>query len=127
MLSHVEIYVSDLPRTKDFWEWLFPQLGYAPFQSWGRGFSWKHGETYIVFVQAEQDGLRIPYNRRNVGLNHLAFMSTKEKIDEISRRAAERGVRILYADRYPHAGGENAYAAYFEDPVRIKVEITAAV
>jgi catechol 2,3-dioxygenase-like lactoylglutathione lyase family enzyme len=32
---------------------------------------------------------------------------------------------ILYQDRHPHAGGENYYAVFFEDPDRIKVELVA--
>jgi len=31
---------------------------------------------------------------------------------------------ILYADRHPHAGGPDSYAVFFEDPERIKVELT---
>jgi hypothetical protein len=37
----------------------------------------------------------------------------------------ERGVTILYEDRHPYAGGDDYYAVFFEDPDRMKVEITA--
>ncbi len=36
-----------------------------------------------------------------------------------------RGLTLLYQETYPHAGGEESYAVYFEDPDRIKVEIVA--
>jgi hypothetical protein len=31
------------------------------------------------------------------------------------------------ADKHPHAGGPASYAVFFEDPERIKVELTAPV
>ncbi len=37
----------------------------------------------------------------------------------------ERGVRILYEDRHPHAGGPDHYAVFVEDPEGIKVEVVA--
>ena len=40
MLSHVEIYVSDLERSARFWDWLLRLLGYEPLQSWAEGRSW---------------------------------------------------------------------------------------
>lgn len=73
MLHHVELYVSDLRRSAAFWSWLLEQLGYEPFQEWENGVSWRCGETYLVFVQAEERFLDIPYHRCRVGLNHLAF------------------------------------------------------
>ncbi|HEV7950931.1 MAG TPA: glyoxalase [Glaciihabitans sp.] len=32
----------------------------------------------------------------------------------------------LYADRYPHAGGEDHYAAYLQNAAGFKVEVVAA-
>jgi hypothetical protein len=32
---------------------------------------------------------------------------------------------MLFADRYPHAGGLSHYALFCEDPDRIKVEVVA--
>ena len=44
-------------------------------------------ETYLVFVQAEERFLDIPYHRCRVGLNHLAFHAkSKEHVDEITDR-----------------------------------------
>lgn len=35
------------------------------------------------------------------------------------------GIRELYPELYPYAGGKNHYACFFEDPDRIKLEIVA--
>jgi catechol 2,3-dioxygenase-like lactoylglutathione lyase family enzyme len=122
-LHHVEIYVSDLQRSLTFWRWLLKELGYERYQAWERGESWKLAETYIVFVQAEDLSGAPAYDRRRVGLNHLAFhVRARSDVDRLRALVTERGSRLLYDDRYP---AEDYYAIYFEDPDGIKVEVVA--
>ncbi|MGG4218828.1 VOC family protein [Paenibacillus jamilae] len=126
LIHHMEIYVSDLKSSIDFWGWFLEELGYNSFQSWESGHSWKLGETYIVFVQAEERFMDIPYHRCRVGLNHLAFhASSRQQVDGMTKKLECKGVKILYSDKHPFAGGEKHYAVYFEDPDRIKVELVA--
>jgi catechol-2,3-dioxygenase len=124
-LSHIEIYVSDLGKTCRFWELLLIEnLGYSIFQEWDLGVSYIMDGTYIVFVQTDNNVLS--YNRTAVGLNHMAFTApTNREVDQIRLRLIQAGYIELYSQRYPHAGGVDSYAAYFEDPDRIKVEIVA--
>ncbi|MGD7022392.1 hypothetical protein FZC79_16145 [Rossellomorea vietnamensis] len=126
MLHHIELYVSDLRETVDFWDWLLKELGYETFQKWDSGRSWIMNGTYIVFVQAEERFLDVAYHRCRVGLNHLAFHALSRKhVDQLTEKLREKGVNILYSDRHPFAGGKGYYAVFFEDPDRIKVEIVA--
>ncbi|MFD2445274.1 VOC family protein [Bacillus sp. CGMCC 1.16607] len=126
LIHHIEIYVSNLKNTIDFWGWFLEELGYHVFQEWDGGQSWKMGETYIVFVQAEERFLDIPYHRCRVGLNHLAFhASSRKQVDDMTIKLKENGVHILYTNKHPFAGGNNHYAVYFEDPDRMKVELVA--
>ncbi|TFJ92451.1 VOC family protein [Lentibacillus salicampi] len=126
LIHHIELYVSDLTATANFWGWFLEELGYHLFQEWDNGCSWKLGETYIVFVQAEERFLDLPYHRRRVGLNHLAFHAeSKKHVDDITAMLELKEVHILYTDRHPYAGGNDQYAVYFEDPDRIKVELVA--
>ncbi|QUW20273.1 VOC family protein [Sporosarcina sp. Marseille-Q4063] len=126
VLHHVEIYVSDLKKTVEFWSWFLGELGYDVFQKWDGGISLRLGETYIVFVQTEERFLDVPYYRSRVGLNHLAFhAATRAQVDDITRKLKAMGVTILYTDRHPYAGGKDYYAVFFEDPDRIKVELVA--
>jgi catechol 2,3-dioxygenase-like lactoylglutathione lyase family enzyme len=99
LLSHVEIYVSDLERSSDFWGWFLTQLGYQPYQSWAQGKSWKLDATYFVIVQVENRFKDNTYHRKNIGLNHLAFHA--ENADDVASMAATlkgRGTTILYSD-----------------------------
>ena len=126
MLHHIEINVSDLKKSTVFWGQLLEDLGYEPFQDWKSGRSWKLGETYIVFVQTEKNFLDTPYHRCRVGLNHLAFQgSSRQHVDEMTEKLKQKGVKILYTNKHPFAGGKSHYAVYFEDPDRIKIEIVA--
>lgn len=126
IVHHIELYVSNLEKSKEFWTWLLSELGYEPFQKWDKGFSWKLGDTYIVFVQVEERYNDISYHRCRVGLNHLAFhLDTKEEVNQITEKLISKNVQILYKDRHPFAGGPDYYAVFFEDPDRIKVELVA--
>jgi 8-oxo-dGTP pyrophosphatase MutT (NUDIX family)/catechol 2,3-dioxygenase-like lactoylglutathione lyase family enzyme len=122
-VHHIEIYVADLDRSIAFWQPLLERLGWTGYQSWPAGRSWRLGETYIVFVQVSADKRQPSYDRRLVGLNHLALHAgTPEHVDALVR---ELGVPLLYANRHPYAGGPDHYAAYVQDPDGIKVELVA--
>lgn len=126
LIHHLEIYVSNLEQSISFWGWLLTELGYESFQKWDKGQSYKLDDTYLVFVQTEDEYLDVPYHRKRVGLNHIAFHAkTRQHVDEITVQLKEKGIVLLYSNEHPFAGGENTYAVYFEDPDRIKVELVA--
>ncbi len=125
-IHHIELYVSDLNRSIDFWGWFLEEMGYEPYQEWESGKSWRSAGMYIVFVQAKEKFLDVPYHRGRVGLNHLAFhASSRQHVDEMTMKLRERGGSVLYADKHPFAGGADHYAVYFEDPDRMKIELVA--
>lgn len=126
LLHHIEIYVSDLERSVEFWGWFLETLGYTKFQLWESGVSWRLDSTYIVFVKTPPKYMDVTYHRCRTGLNHLAFYAeSKKQVDYITEEVRKRGMRVLYEDKHPYAGGEQHYALYFEDPDRIKVELVA--
>lgn len=124
-IHHLELYVRDLERSVEFWGWLLGQLGYEPYQEWDEGISWRSGDAYMAFVLAPSGASDL--DRRSVGLNHLAFRARdRDAVDQLTKQLHERGVRILYADRHPYAGGPDHYAVFFEDPDGLKVEVVSA-
>jgi catechol 2,3-dioxygenase-like lactoylglutathione lyase family enzyme len=124
-LHHLELYVSDLERSHVFWGWLLSELGYEPHQEWDEGCSYRRGPTYVALVEAPS-GAR-PLDRRDAGLNHVAFHAgDRADVDRLTRAVAERGGRVLYEDRHPYAGGADHYALFCEDPDGLKVELVAA-
>jgi catechol 2,3-dioxygenase-like lactoylglutathione lyase family enzyme len=71
------------------------------------------------------------YSPTSVHLNDRAsshffpLICPSSKILHIPRKLKEKGIKILYEDRHPFAGGKEHYAVFFEDPDRIKVELVA--
>lgn len=125
-IHHIELYVSDLERSKTFWQWLLEDLGYQIFRQWPEGISFQLPPSYIVFVQAEDRFLDVPFHRCRPGLNHLAFHArSREHVDQVTEQLRASNIPILYENQHPYAGGEDHYAVYFEDPERIKVELVA--
>lgn len=126
LVHHIELYVNDLDKSIYFWDWLLKKLEYKIFQKWDQGISYINDKTYIVFVQVEDRFIEDSYHRCKHGLNHLAFYGeNKMFVDEITYELKNRGVKILYENKHPYAGGKGYYAVYFEDPDRMKVEIIA--
>ncbi|SCT22693.1 VOC family protein [Staphylococcus caeli] len=121
-IHHIELYVQNINETREFYEWLLPELGYKLYQDWKNGFSFKLGKTYIVFVEVEEEYKKYGFHRKRIGLNHLAFsVSNRNRVDYISNILLDNGMNILldngmnilYEDKHPYAGGENHYAVYF--------------
>src|SRR5450759_3235188 len=114
-LHHVELWVPDLGRAADSWGWLLTSLGYQLYQDWPGGRSWRAGHTYIV-VEQSPDLAPGGHERRRAGLNHLAFhLGSHEQADELAALAPDHGWRLMFADRHPHAGGDQHYATYLEN------------
>lgn len=128
MLHHVEINVSNLQKSRTFYEALLPKMGYNLYQEWESGFSYKMDDTYLVFVQTIEKHLDSTYHRGKTGLNHLAFHAdSRQQVDELTEMLVAQGTVILYKDKHPYASGNEVYAVFFEDPDRIKLEIVAPV
>lgn len=126
MIHHIELNVSDLTKTREFYTALLPEIGYSIYQDWPEGFSFKLGSSYLVFVQTAEQYVSRSYHRKAIGLNHLAFhAATRADVDSLADKMRNLGVRLLYEDHYPYAGGPHHYAVFMEDPDRIKIEIVA--
>jgi catechol 2,3-dioxygenase-like lactoylglutathione lyase family enzyme len=125
-LHHVEVWVPDLGRAVDSWGWLLGRLGYREYQHWPAGRSWRLGGTYLV-VEQSPDLAPGGHDRRRAGLNHLAFhLADRGLVDALVAEAPGHGWGLLFADRHPHAGGAQHYAAYLENADGFEVELVAA-
>lgn len=127
MLHHVELYVSDLERAIRFWTPLMELLGFEP-ERWSGGINYFKGpnDTYLSMLAADAEHLGAGYHRKRVGLNHLAFRAElREQVDRVVAWAQEAGHPLLYHERFPFATAPDYYAAFVEDPDRIKVEVVA--
>jgi catechol 2,3-dioxygenase-like lactoylglutathione lyase family enzyme len=126
LLHHIELWVPDLPRAVREWGWLLGRLGYGPYQDWQHGRSWRLGRTYLV-VEQSPDMRGTHHDRMRPGLNHLAFHAgSRQEVDALALEASAHGWAPLFAERYPHAGGPQHYAAYLANTDGFEVELVAA-
>jgi len=122
-LEHIDIVVSDLERSGEFWSAFLKDLGYKQYARSATGWSWTNDESTIFLLPAEPQYLDPPYHRKRVGMNHLAFaVSSQRQVDSLAAGLKLRGVELLYGG--PRAG-RKTYALFFEDPDRIKIEVVA--
>jgi catechol 2,3-dioxygenase-like lactoylglutathione lyase family enzyme len=125
LLHHVELWVPDLARAAEQWGWLLGELGYQPDQHWDAGRGWRLGATYIV-IERSPDLTADVHDRCRPGLNHLAFHARDtQQVDALTEQAPEHGWELMFADRHPHAGGPQQYAAYLQNTDRYEVELVA--
>lgn len=124
-LHHVELWVPDLASAIAQWGWLLGQLGYARFQDWPAGRSWRLGATYLVVEQspALAGG---DHDRRRPGMNHLAFHAgPRQRVDDLAAQGPAHGWTLLFPQAHPYAGGPDHYAAYLANADGFEVELVA--
>lgn len=124
-LHHVELWVADHDRALASLGWILARLGYVRVDTWPSGSSWQGAGEYLV-LESGPDVLAGPHERRSPGLNHLAFHAGgPDDVEPLTRQALENGFTLLFADRHPHAGGPDHYAAYLEDADGFEIELVA--
>lgn len=125
MLHHLELWVPDIHRAVASLGWLLEALGYALFQSWEGGRSWRLGATYLVIEQSSAL-TAADHDRLRPGLNHLAFhVEDAATVEKLVANAAGHGWHLMFPERHPYAGGGQHYAAYLENDDGFEVELVA--
>jgi catechol 2,3-dioxygenase-like lactoylglutathione lyase family enzyme len=124
-LHHVELWVPDLAGALVPWGWLFGEMSWVVFQEFKGGISYRYGDTYVVLEESPALSGRT-HDRLSPGLNHLAFtVSGESEVDRLTAEAPDHGWTLMFADKHPHAGGPESYAAYLEDGWGYEVELCA--
>ena len=100
-LHHVELWVPDLTRAVDSIGWLLTALGYAPYQEWAEGRSWRLGNTYIVVEHSPALTDNV-HDRCRPGLNHFAFgVGDISQLDKFIADATDHGWALLFPTAIP--------------------------
>jgi catechol 2,3-dioxygenase-like lactoylglutathione lyase family enzyme len=129
-IDHLDIVVTSLERSLDFYRGLLEPLGYVRLSE----IAGERGER-VVYIgriggmgsvslrEAQSDAHPVPYDRYAVGLHHLAFAaSSRAAVDERAAWLRERGTQIESGpEEYDYTPGY--YAVFFYDPDAIKLEI----
>jgi hypothetical protein len=119
-LHHLDLWVSDPGVASTEWAWVLGELGWeADGDS-----SWAHPDGTYFFLERSVDQVDAPHDRLRPGINHLALtVADRATLDRIRAESSAHGWHELFADRYPHAGGEEHLALYLENSEGFEVEI----
>lgn len=119
-LHHLDLWVRDAVVAEGEWGWLFGELG------WERSadaLSWVHEDGTYVFMEHSRDSYGT-HDRLRPGINHLAFsVPDRGLLDRVRAESSAHGWHELFADRYPHAGGEQHTALFLENSEGFEVEL----
>ncbi len=122
--GHIGLNVTDLSRSKEFYQTIFGFGVILESQAEGRRFVFLGEGDNIVLTLWEQSKGR--FEAQRPGLHHLSFqLETMEKVKETEQRLRARNVRMLYEGIVPHAEGMDSGGVFFEDPDGIRLEIYA--
>jgi catechol 2,3-dioxygenase-like lactoylglutathione lyase family enzyme len=123
-LGHIGVNVTDLARSKAYYDELMPLVSFEPFVVGDDQFSYRPAGgkpgTLIFFYPALEEGA---YSRHRPGLQHLAFMvTTRAAVHQAHEWAQAHGCEILHAPREFPEYHEGYYAAFWLDPDGIMLE-----
>jgi hypothetical protein len=119
-IHHFDLWVSDPEAAAGEWAWLFGELGW---EADGER-SWVAPDGTYTFLERSPDQVDEPHDRLRPGINHLAFTcESRDLLDRMRAESSAHGWHELFADRYPHAGGEQHVALYLENSEGFEVEV----
>lgn len=118
-VHHIDVWVADPVTAEGEWGWLLGELGWEH-----DGVAWQHDDGTYLFMERSEDQVDEPHDRMRPGINHLAFTcESRELLDRMRAESSAHGWHELFADRYPHAGGDDHTALYLENSEGFEVEV----
>jgi len=123
-IGHLGLNVFDLTAAKAYYDVLMPQVGFEPFFSDDRQFSYRPAGgkigAMLFFYGADEPG----YHRRNEGLQHLAFMvKTRREVEDVFAWAMNQGAAPIREPQELPQYHEGYYAAFWQDPHGFVLEV----
>lgn len=121
-LHHLDLWVSDPDVASGEWGWLLGEAGWEI-----DGAAWAHPDGTYIFMERSPDQVDAPYDRMRPGWNHIAVtVESREQLDRMRAESTSHGWHELFADRYPHAGGDQIAALYLENSEGYEVEVVVS-
>jgi hypothetical protein len=123
-VHHLDLWVRDVAVARAEWGWLLGELDWAVDVEGEAGMAWRHDDGTYVFLQGVPEDTGEEHDRMRPGVNHIALtVEDRAALDRLRAESSEHGWHELFADRYPHAGGEEHVALYAENSEGFEVEI----
>jgi glyoxylase I family protein len=129
-IDHLDLVVSDLERSLDFYSGLLRPLGYVQRaeiegeQGERVVYLSRHGGGGSLSLREAHDGReQRPFDRYDLGIHHICFAAaSRARVDAVAGWLRQRGAEI---EGGPGERGYTPgyYAVYFRDPDGIKLEV----
>lgn len=120
--GHIGLNVSDLNRSKQFYQQVFGFQVLMESQKVERQFAFLGEDQQIVLTLWQQSEGKFANNQP--GLHHLSFqVATIEAVQQVEQQLRAMNVHLLYEGIVPHAEGMQSGGLYFEDPDGIRLEV----
>ena len=120
-IDHLVICVSDIERSKDFYNNVLGFLGFKLKYDLGNYAGWSNGKTLFWITEADAEGKKHPHRVGNIGFHHYAFeLSRRKDVDELYEVLKKHEMKVVDPPDDYYEGGY--YAVYFLDPDGLKLE-----
>lgn len=127
LVYHIQINVSNPKISLPFYKKLFSYLEYKIIDESKEHIGASNGTTDFWIIATDKKHLDKKFHRKATGLNHISFkVSSKEDVDSfVANFLKKNKINPLY-ESPKHFPEYNLgyYAVFFEDPDRIKLEVT---
>jgi glyoxylase I family protein len=129
-IDHLDLVVSDLEASLDFYRGLLGPLGYERESEivGERGervvyIGKPNGRGSVSLRAVQSDAHATPYDRYAIGIHHIAFSApSREAVDDRAAWCQERGAEIESGpEEYDYT--PDYYALFLHDPDGIKLEV----
>jgi catechol 2,3-dioxygenase-like lactoylglutathione lyase family enzyme len=121
-LHHIDITVTDLARSTEFYHRVLPLLGWQRRADVAEGPIWGGDRAEVGLQPARPESRRV-HDRYSPGLHHLAFGAPdRESVDRVYAELQRLGVPILDPPASYEQYAPGYYAVFFSDPDGMKLE-----
>lgn len=122
--GHIGLNVSDLDRSRKFYEEVFGFKSAGESREETRRFAFLSLDDKLVMTLWQQAKGR--FEKQTPGLHHLSFqVPTIREVQKAAQKLKDLNVPLIYDGIVPHAEGTQSGGLYFEDPDGIRLEIYA--
>ena len=122
-LHHIDLTVSDLDRSRAFYDRVLPLLGLERIADCNEGPLWAGQRMELGLQQARAEACEVRHNRYAPGMHHIAFGApSRADVDRVHGALLRHAVVILDAPAFYERYAPGYYAVFFADPDGMKLE-----